>query len=93
MPAGEGRLDHLVGVLTGYKRVNPLSPAEIATVPTMILAGNVLEASYFRLVAEGRLSRRMLADHAEIQADAEEAARWHLHHAERVASLAMASVA
>lgn len=93
VPDGEGRLDHLPGVLAGYQRVNPLSTAEIASLPTMILVGNVIEASYSRLISEGRLVRRKLADHAEVQADAEEAARWHLAHAHLVDAVVRASLA
>lgn len=86
-PAGTGRrLDHLPGFLNGYHRTNPLTPAEIAALPSAIAAGNLLEVSYFLEISAGTLPRRRLSDHDEVLADTVEAARWQLaNHAAVVA--------
>jgi len=91
--AGEGRLEHFAGFLGGYHRANPFGAAEIAALPSGILAANVLEVSYFEEILAGTLIRRKMPDHAEVLADSIEAARWHLAHFDEVVDVVQSSFA
>ncbi|WP_152360248.1 phosphotransferase enzyme family protein [Microlunatus speluncae] len=71
-------LRHVVGFLRGYQKISPLSAAELAAVPLTMIAGNVIEASYFQQILSGELDRRRLPDHEEVLRDSLEAARWQL---------------
>lgn len=82
----EGRLDHVAGFLAGYHRTNSLSSSEIEAIPGLILAGNLIEASYFQEISDGTLQRRKLSDHDDVLEDTIEAARWHLTHVDDVAA-------
>lgn len=79
-----GRLDSLAGFLRGYHQENPLGDVEIAALPHVIAAANVLEVSYFEQISAGVLVRRKLPDHAVVLADSIEAAKWHLAHFDAV---------
>lgn len=74
------RLDHIAPLLRGYHQVNPLCSQEIAALPAMVAAANVIEVNYFMEIAAGTLVRRKLSDHNEVLADSIEAAQWHLTH-------------
>lgn len=78
-------LRHVTAFLRGYQHDHPLTPRELAAVPIMILAGNVIEASYFEEIRSGKLDRRRLDDHDEVLRDTIEAARWQLGHPDLVA--------
>jgi Ser/Thr protein kinase RdoA (MazF antagonist) len=87
-----GRLDHLAGFLRGYHQVNPLTPGEIRAIPAGIAAANVLEASYFREILDGTLSRRTLPNHGAMLADTVEAAEWHLANYDEVVYAVLSSM-
>lgn len=87
----EDRVTHISPFLTGYQQASPLEMAEIDTLPDLILAANVIEASYFQEISSGRLVRRMLSDHEEVLADTIEAIRWHLAHVDEVAAAVQTS--
>lgn len=78
------RLEHIPPFLRGYQETNPLSSLEVAALPAMIAAANVIEVSYFMEIAAGVLERRRLSDHDEVLADSIEAAEWHLSHWDEV---------
>ena len=89
----QDRLDHLHNFLAGYHKTYPLSPPEIEAIPAGIVAGNVLEASYFQEISAGTLVRRKLPDHDAVLADTVEAASWHLANYEEFAAAVGASFA
>lgn len=91
-PHPSGRLDHLPGFLKGYCNVDPLGSAEVAALPAAIVAGNVLEASYYLEISAGTLPRRRMPDHDAVLADTIEAARWHLSHVDTVAHAVTACI-
>lgn len=79
-----GRVDSIGPVLRGYHRHSPLTDSEREALPAIILAANVIEASYAQRIASGLLQRRMLPDHHLELADAVDAARWQLTHDDAV---------
>jgi Ser/Thr protein kinase RdoA (MazF antagonist) len=77
------RIDRLGCVkpfLDGYRNVVALTAAELAVMPELIMAANIIEVSYSQKVASGLLDRRMLPDHLEVLADTTETVRWQLAH-------------
>lgn len=79
-----GRTDHIAPFLRGYQSDSPLSVEELAALPALIAAGNVIETSYFMEISSGELVRRKLPDHDEVLADSTEAAEWQLSHWDNV---------
>ncbi|UVY82965.1 phosphotransferase [Brachybacterium sp. NBEC-018] len=77
---GEDRAAHLRPFLEGYHQESPLDGRELAALPGLVLAANVLEVSYSLRITMGELERRRLPDHDEVCEDAISAARWHLGH-------------
>lgn len=88
-----GRLDHLQPFLTGYHQHSPLESHEIAVLPDLTLAANVIESSYFAEIAAGKLERRRLPDHDLVLMDSLEAAEWHLRHRNEVAVAMKSAIA
>jgi Ser/Thr protein kinase RdoA (MazF antagonist) len=77
-------LKHVSAFLRGYHGVNQLHQSEQVALPAAILVGNLVEASYFRDVASGKIPRRQLPDHFDVLEDTVRAAAWHLDHYELV---------
>ena len=77
-------LDHITAFLHGYHTESPLADEEDLGLSAMILAGNVLEVSYYLEVRTGILIRRMLPDHDQTTADAIAAANWQMEHWDEV---------
>lgn len=94
VPDDAARLAHLTPFIAGYHRTNPLAPAEVAALPVAILAGNLLEASYYAEISAGTLPRRRMPDHDAVLADTIEAVRWHLSggHEEAIVAAVRAAV-
>ena len=78
--ASHDRCDHIAPFLRAYIAANPLTSGEIAAIPSLIAAANVIETSYFLQISAGTLPRRMLADHEAVTADSAEAAEWQFRH-------------
>lgn len=82
--ANHERTDHIAPFLRGYQAEGSLSRTELAALPGLILAGNVIEASYFAEISSGKLQRRMLDDHELVMLDSIEAAAWQLAHWDQI---------
>ncbi|SDS01692.1 phosphotransferase enzyme family protein [Microlunatus soli] len=79
-PASEAAeaLPHLSRFLSGYQQRSPLSAAELAAFPSLIIGAGVIEISYLRQVLSGALERRRLPDHERTLWATVEALRWQL---------------
>lgn len=88
---GPDCLDHIRAFLNGYGTIAPLTEAEITALPAMMLAGNILESSYYLKVSTGVLERRILADHDVVTSDAIAAANWHMDNVVQIVTVVRAA--